>query len=59
MKLEYVDKTEQIYRLLRKRILEGELTPGSRLIERRLAEELKLVLEEFTRMERKESLTTV
>lgn len=42
MELEYIDKTEQIYRLLRKRILEGKLTPGSRLIERKLAEELNV-----------------
>lgn len=42
MELEYVDKTEQIYRLLRSRILEGKLAPGSRLIERKLAEELNV-----------------
>ena len=42
MELEYIDKTEQIYRLLRSRILEGKLAPGSRLIERKLAEELNV-----------------
>lgn len=40
--MEYIDKREQVYRLLRKRILEGELSPGSRLIERKLAEELEI-----------------
>jgi DNA-binding GntR family transcriptional regulator len=40
--MEYVDKTEQVDRLLRKRILEGEISPGSRLVERKLAEELEV-----------------
>jgi DNA-binding GntR family transcriptional regulator len=40
--MEYVDKIEQVDRLLRKRILEGEISPGSRLVERKLAEELEV-----------------